>query len=60
MLEVAQNELTIDFVNAYTVLNQHKNEYIYYKTDHHWTTLGAYYVYQQLMSDWDMTTLFKL
>ena len=55
MLEVAQTELTIDFVNPYTVLNQHKNEYIYYKTDHHWTTLGAYYVYQQLMSDWDMT-----
>ena len=31
MLEVAQTELTIDFVNPYTVLNQHKNEYIYFK-----------------------------
>ena len=27
------------------VLTAHKNEYIYYKTDHHWTTLGAYYAY---------------
>jgi len=23
------------------------NEYIYYRTDHHWTTLGAYYAYQE-------------
>ena len=26
-------------------LSRHKNEAIYYKTDHHWTTLGAYYGY---------------
>ena len=24
-------------------------EYVYYKTDHHWTTLGAYYVYCETM-----------
>lgn len=23
----------------------HQSEYIYYRTDHHWTTLGAYYAY---------------
>lgn len=27
-------------------LQQHNQEYIYYRTDHHWTTLGAYYGYQ--------------
>ena len=32
-------------VPLYETLSQHKNEYIYYKTDHHWTTLGAYYSY---------------
>ena len=26
-------------------LQNHKDEGIYYKTDHHWTTLGAYYGY---------------
>lgn len=26
-------------------LRKHGDEYIYYKTDHHWTTLGAYYAY---------------
>lgn len=33
----------INFVDAYKALSDHKDEYIYYKTDHHWTTLGAYY-----------------
>ena len=28
------------------ILKQHADEYIYYKTDHHWTTLGAFYAYQ--------------
>ena len=26
-------------------LEKHKEEYIYYRTDHHWTTLGAYYAW---------------
>jgi hypothetical protein len=26
-------------------LSDHSEEYIYYRTDHHWTTLGAYYAY---------------
>ncbi len=33
----------INFVDGYKALSDHKDEYIYYKTDHHWTTLGAYY-----------------
>ena len=27
------------------VLAPHAEEYIFYRTDHHWTTLGAYYAY---------------
>ncbi|MBQ3054140.1 MAG: hypothetical protein IJC89_04470 [Clostridia bacterium] len=34
-------------VNAYDALKNHKNEYIYFRTDHHWTTLGAYYAYRE-------------
>lgn len=26
-------------------LRAHQEEYIYYRSDHHWTTLGAYYAY---------------
>ena len=34
-----------------SLMNEHKDEYIYYNTDHHWTTLGAYYFYSQLVED---------
>ena len=32
-------------VNMLDTLLEHRNEYIYYRTDHHWTALGAYYGY---------------
>lgn len=32
-------------VDISKVLKDHKDEYIYYKTDHHWTSLAAYYSY---------------
>ena len=32
-------------VDAYTALWEHRNEYLYFRTDHHWTQLGAYYAY---------------
>lgn len=35
-------------VDIYSGLNSHKDEYIFYRTDHHWTTLGAYYGYTAL------------
>lgn len=35
----------ITAVDAYSVLKKHKKEYIYFKSDHHWTQLGAYYAY---------------
>lgn len=33
-------------VDAYAELLEHSAEEIYYGTDHHWTTLGAFYAYQ--------------
>lgn len=33
-------------VDAYSKLAAHVDEYIYFRTDHHWTQLGAYYAYQ--------------
>lgn len=32
-------------VLAYDEIRKHKNEYIQFNTDHHWTGLGAYYAY---------------
>ena len=34
-------------VDAYNILNAHKNEPIYSRTDHHWQPLGAYYAAQE-------------
>lgn len=33
-------------VNVYENLKKHNAEYIYFRTDHHWTALGAYYAYE--------------
>ena len=32
-------------VDAYSALREHADEYLYFRTDHHWTALGAYYAY---------------
>lgn len=42
-----QNKMNekVKIVDAYDTLMQHREEYEYYRTDHHWTTLGAYYAY---------------
>lgn len=36
----------IRWVDMKKPLQEHKDEDIYYRTDHHWTTLGAYYGFQ--------------
>ena len=33
-------------VDVRDILKEHADEYVYYKTDHHWTSLGAFYAYQ--------------
>ena len=44
----AQGEAYGRFIDVLPALTEHKEEYLYYRTDHHWTSLGAYYAYQQL------------
>ena len=36
----------VEWIDVATELSKHTNEKIYYKTDHHWTTLGAFYAFQ--------------
>lgn len=40
-----------NFVDVYGALQPHNDQYIYYKTDHHWTSLGAYYGYSAWMEN---------
>ncbi|HJA07133.1 MAG TPA: hypothetical protein H9798_08355 [Candidatus Mediterraneibacter pullicola] len=38
---------SVNWVDAYSVLNSHKTEKLYYKTDLHWTTQAAFYVFRE-------------
>lgn len=44
-------------VDAYTQLYEHVDEYIYYRTDHHWTARGAYYGYVAFCQSAGLTPL---
>jgi len=46
-LDKVRNEIGEEnYIDVYGVLQEHKDEEIYYRTDHHWTSLGAYYGYK--------------
>ncbi len=36
-------------IDAYSNIEANKEEYLYFKTDHHWTALGAYRAYEAFM-----------
>lgn len=52
--ELSNKVTKLDFLS---ILNQNKEDSIYYKTDHHWTTLGAYYAYVAFCHSADLTPL---
>lgn len=37
---------SVTSIDAYSELSRHTDEYIYFRTDHHWTARGAYYAYE--------------
>ncbi len=42
-------------VSIFDTLREHKDEYIYFRTDHHWTQLGAYYAYRRFCEEKGIT-----
>lgn len=52
LLDVIKENLTdrITFVDPYDSIRSHyeAGEYLYFRSDHHWTALGAYYAYAEL------------
>ena len=42
----AHMDSNINFVNPYAEMYEHHNEYLFFKSDHHWTQRGAYYAYK--------------
>lgn len=64
MEDSARQELSLTEDAVLWNLREHSSEYIYFKTDHHWTMLGAYYAYeawalQQRMEPVCLTSLEK-
>lgn len=49
IIDFAYDYVKANNVDMYTVLSEHADENIFYRTDHHWTTLGAYYGYTAVM-----------
>lgn len=45
----------IKFINPYNDLYNNKDKYIYYKTDHHWTSEGAYIAYRTMCEELGLT-----
>lgn len=41
-------------VDTYSALSKHRDEYIYFRTDHHWSALGAYYSYEAICRELGM------
>lgn len=39
---------SVQFVPVFEALNRYRDEYLYFRTDHHWTMRGAYYAYAEL------------
>ena len=42
----AAEDADIIKINTVDEIRKHRSEYIYFNTDHHWTSLGAYYAYK--------------
>ena len=50
---VCENVNYLDLVPTYRERYE-SGEYVYYRTDHHWTTLGAYYAYCDILKAFGM------
>lgn len=44
-IDYYKNNLGVKFIDTRNILLENKESYIFYNSDHHWTTLGAYYAY---------------
>lgn len=42
-------------LSVFDTMAEHKDEYIYFNTDHHWTALGAYYAYRDFCREKGLT-----
>ena len=52
---IAESVTGVTVVDVTQTLKAHSDEYLYYRTDHHWTSLAAYYAFQTIAPELDIT-----
>lgn len=57
VIDQAAQSTAARFIDLCTPLMAHKGEDIFYRTDHHWTSLGAYYGYTGVAEALDLTAV---
>ncbi|MGN1002611.1 MAG: DHHW family protein [Oscillospiraceae bacterium] len=57
LIDYAYSRSKASTIDIYSALYAHRDEEIYYHTDHHWTTLGAYYGYEAILDAFGMEPL---
>ena len=45
---IAEKLQNVSFLDVTQALTDHKDEYLFYRTDHHWTSLGALYAFRSM------------
>lgn len=50
---------SISKIDVRSILKDHKDEYLYYKSDHHWTTDAAYYAFTELAKSFELGDINK-
>ena len=53
-IEDAYAQAFLHTADILPALSAHSSEYIFYRTDHHWTSLGAFYAANALRSSWGL------
>lgn len=51
VIDYYKKNLNVNLIDVKDNLLKSNNDYLYYKTDHHWTTFGAYEAYLKYCSD---------
>ena len=55
LYHIATTVTGVKVIDVTQVLKVHKDEYLYYRTDHHWTSLAAYYAFQTIAPELKIT-----
>lgn len=55
LYHIASTVTDVKVVDVTQKLMEHKDEYLYYRTDHHWTSLAAYYAFQVIAPELRIT-----